>query len=96
MRVQKRIVTRVALFIEAIVFLELYCFGSEGVKVLQLLHDENKQLAIEIDSLQKEVDLLDCTLIRYRDDPFFLEKVAREELQMARPNDEIVFVKEIV
>lgn len=92
--VKKKIVSRVLIFLEAIIFLVFYCWGSDGVSQLKELSNQNKQLTDDIELLQQEVASLEDELIHFQTDPFVKEKIAREQLQMAYKNEEILFIKE--
>ena len=94
MQVKKKIVSRVLLTLEALVFLAFYCWGSEGVSRLNRLCSENKKLSGAIETLAKEVASLEDELTRFQKDPFYKEKIAREQLQMAYKNEEILLIKE--
>ncbi len=71
----------------ALFFIVLTIFGKNGLlqigdlkKVRLLLTEEVLALREENDSLRKEIKGL-------KEDPFFIEKVAREELNLVRPNE---------
>jgi len=94
MQVKKKIVSRALIILEVIIFLAFYCWGSEGVSRLNELRSENKHLTNNIESLEKEVASLEGEVIQFKKDPFYKEKIAREQLQMAYKNEEILFIKE--
>ncbi len=94
MQVKKKTVSRALIILEVIIFLVFYCWGSDGVSQLNDLKKENKQLTNAIELIQKEVASLEDELVRFQKDPFFKEKIAREQLQMAYKNEEILFIKE--
>jgi cell division protein FtsB len=43
--------------------------------------------------LKKEVQDLQEELVAWQTDPFYKEKVAREQLQMARPGEELFYIQ---
>jgi len=94
MQVKKKIVSRALIMVEALVFFAFYCWGSEGVSRLNKLRSENKKLSISIETLAKEVASLEDELTRFAKDSFYKEKIAREQLQMAYKNEEILLIKD--
>ncbi len=77
---------------EVSTFFGLYLFGTRGVKSLRKLHKENSMLQQEIATLRtciqdqkKEVEL-------WQRHAFYKEKIAREQLHMARAGDEIYLI----
>lgn len=94
MQVKKKIVSRVLVTLEALIFLAFYCWGSEGVASLNKLRSENNNLSVAINELAAEVASLENELTRFVKDPFYKEKIAREQLQMAYKNEEILLIKE--
>jgi cell division protein FtsB len=75
----------------AIFFIFLSIFGKNGLlqigdlkKVRLMLTEEVLALSGENDTLRKEIKGL-------KEDPFFIEKVAREELNLVRPNELVYY-----
>lgn len=93
MALSKSYVSRIFLLCEILVFLGIYFFGVDGIAKLCNLRDENIKLEHEIVELQRDVANLDHEIAGWNSDPFYKEKVAREQLQMARKDEEILFVK---
>jgi cell division protein FtsB len=63
--------------------------GERGVLHLWRLHGEKNRLDEQNYRLQKENESLRQRLQRIRNDNHYLEKLAREELNMARPGEVI-------
>ncbi len=63
-----------------------YYHGARGV---HLLRKENEEIAQQIVHVQEEVEDIDCQIGAWKTDPFFKEKIAREQLHMAHRGDEI-------
>lgn len=85
----KKLIMRVAFGCEILFFLFFYIFGSKGLAAVRIgkqevivLHD--KMLCLESDK-NKLVNQLDD----WNNLPFYKERVARNELQMANKNDQI-------
>jgi len=89
----KSYISRIFLVGEILIFVGIYFFSVNGLPKLSLLRDENKKLEQEIVLLQSEISVLDNEVVAWNTDPFYKEKVAREQLQMAREHEEILFIK---
>lgn len=88
----KQIAIRVLLAIEMIVFGYVYMYGKNG---MQVLHKQKKvvaQLQSTVDQLKKEIAVVESEIELWQTDDFYKEKVAREQLQMARKGDEIFYI----
>lgn len=68
-----------------------YVWGSKGIINIIRYKEENGTIKKEIDSLRKEIVLLENDIKEWHDDTYYLEKIAREELQLAHPED-IIFI----
>ncbi len=90
---QKRLALRLFLFVEVMVFGWLYYYGARGVTSVRELKLENQEIAARIFELQEEIEDVDRKIVAWQTDPFFKEKIAREQLQMARA-DEIIYFTE--
>jgi len=88
----KRIVLRVFLIGEIVFFVTMYLVSPEGLTSVQNKKLENKQLASQIETLTEEIKKLENETQQWEQNPFYREKVAREQLQMARPTDEVYYV----
>lgn len=88
----KRIFMKIVLCVEMVLFGYVYFFGINGIAALQ-----NQKLNVA--TLQKNIMLLNDEIARLKNeiyawqtDDFYKEKVAREQLQMARKGDELFYV----
>lgn len=63
--------------------------GLASIRDKQL---ENKRLAHSTELLVEEIKKLENETQQWEQNPFYREKVAREQLQMARPTDEVYYV----
>jgi len=89
----KKIISRMIIIIEVLIFIGWYFDGTDGMKMLHVLHAENSQIAQEIVQLQREMANIEHSIAAYQQDSFSREKIAREELQMARRDEEIFFIE---
>jgi len=92
MRISKKSVLRIFFGVELAVFAGIYVLGAQGISALWNMGQENQLLITEIAALKNEVEQLDKELIAWNNHDFYKEKIAREELQMARAHDEVYFI----
>jgi cell division protein FtsB len=88
----KRILLRIFLAGEIVFFVTMYVTSPEGLASIENKKIENKQLASHIKTLTKEINKLEDEINDWENNSFYREKVAREQLQMARPTDEVYYV----
>lgn len=88
----KKIVMRSFFAFEIILFIFFYFFGAYGLQAMVQLKRENSYLLQEIVSLGQEITHLEQEINAWITDPFYKEKVAREQLQMARSGDQIYYL----
>ncbi|MFO7931820.1 MAG: septum formation initiator family protein [Desulfosalsimonas sp.] len=72
------------------IYLLAIIFGDHGLTGMKAMREELKQIRQENARLEKENIDLYRSINRLKNDPAYIEQVAREELNMVRP-DEIVF-----
>lgn len=89
----KKIALQLCVGAEVIVFGALYIYGSHGMKSLNALRDEVTVANAQVVSLQEEVTSLEKELNAWQHHPFYKEKIAREQLQMARAGDTIYYLR---
>ena len=92
MKVIKRRFLRIFLVLEVIVFAGFYVLGPHGLRAQRKLEHENTELKNETELLKQELHSLSNTIAQWHAHPFFKEKIAREQLQMARKGDQIYYV----
>jgi len=88
----KRRAMRVFFMVEIMFFIGLYLFGTRGIQYLMQLQYEQQKLDIELEEVRQEVASLNEQVEQWNATPFFKEKIAREQLQMAREGDEIYYI----
>lgn len=91
-RISKRSIPRIFLGCELFVFFGFYLLGSNGLASLLKLKKDIYQSSLQLDELKHEVTQLVETLALQSKHPFFQEKIAREQLQMARKDEEIYLI----
>ncbi len=64
--------------------------GERGYLQMRQRHKEVRQLELEVDHLQEENQRLGQLIQRLRSDPAAIERIAREEMKLARPG-EVIF-----
>ncbi len=69
-----------------------YAFGSKGLPALRQLKQENVTLDARIHQLSSEINTLTREIADFKTYPYFREKIAREELQLIAPGDELYLV----
>lgn len=77
---------------EVVVFAGIYFFSAQGLRVLQGMQQENEQVQGKIGHLENEIAVLEEEVSEWEGNSFYKEKIAREELQMAKSNDEVYFL----
>lgn len=92
MHVLKQKIIQLFFVIEVMVFAGVYLFGAQGIQALLRLKRDNNELDKEIKALQTEVAHLEQQIDVWNAHPFYKEKIAREQLQMARPDDQIYYL----
>ena len=93
MKELKRLLFRCFFALEIVTFLYLYAFGSQGLPAWFALKRETSILEQEIMHLHDEVTALKDEVDLYQNFALPKEKIAREQLQMARPDDHIFYFK---
>ena len=88
----KQLCLRVFFGIEIVLFAYMYLFGPHGMRALMNIEQDTVQLNSEVTDLQTQVHSLEFTIAQWDVHPFYKEKIAREQLQMAGKNEEIYYV----
>ena len=83
---------KVLLLIEMVAFGHVYLFGHNGIKALQAQKNVVEDLKKDIIVLNEHITQLEKEMFAWQTDDFFKEKVAREQLQMARKGDELFYI----
>lgn len=89
----KQKVVRIFFGIEVVVVVGFYVFGSQGIMALMQVKQELEAQQRVVQTLQGDIKNLQYDLDNWTNDPFFVEKHAREKLAMARDGEKIYVVK---
>jgi cell division protein FtsB len=92
MKIPKRLVTRFLLSAQVIFFGWAYFFGTQGLVSLCRYEHENNEQATQNEHIRQRVASLNKELHAWHTHPFYKEKVAREQLQMAHEGDTIYYL----
>ena len=74
----------------AFVLVLLFAAGAKGFGDLDSVRQRETVLEQRIDRARSEIERLRYRLVLLREDPMTLERLAREELGMVRPNDVVI------
>ena len=88
----KKIFMRFILCAEMCAFGYLYLCGKNGLQKLQEQKNETAVLQEHMAQLLKEIDILSSDIYVWQTDDFYKEKIAREQLQMARKGDKLFYI----
>ena len=80
------------LVVESVVLVAVYFFGDYGLPIIVNFSHENKELEQENSRLSDEIAQLNLDLDALANYPFYKEKIAREQLQMAALHDELYLI----
>ncbi len=92
MVITKRHMLRIFFMFEIVIFASIYFFSAQGLRVLQGMQKENEHVYQEITYLKSEIAVLEEEVIEWENNSFYKEKIAREDLQMAKKGDEVYFL----
>lgn len=88
----KQMIVRALLIAEMFVFGHMYVFGKNGLQMVRVQTKQLQSLQGTVDQLQKEVDALEGDISMWETNDFYKEKIAREQLQMARKGDKLYYI----
>ena len=88
----KKIFMRLLLIAEMATFGHLYLFGKNGIQFLRKQQAVVVDLQKNVTVLKDEIDQLHNEIYAWQTDDFYKEKIAREQLQMARKGDELYYI----
>jgi len=89
MKLNKQRIIRIFFGLELIIFFSFYLGGTNGIFSVMGLKGDIIHLNQEMVGLKREIEHLQSTVVAQARHPFFQEKIAREQLQMARADEEI-------
>lgn len=92
MTLSKKLLLRLFFGIEIVVFVSTYVGSSGGLSTVYAMKKENENLKNQLVDLEQDVKKIENEYKKWAYDPFYKEKWAREQLQMARADDEVYFL----
>ncbi|QQR53320.1 septum formation initiator family protein [bacterium] len=87
----KNTLNNILLLILTCIFCYIIVYGTSGIRLLQILSDAEKASKDEIIEKQQQMAYLQNQLTLWKDNPFLYEKVAREQLHMAKKQDIVYY-----
>lgn len=78
--------------VELVVFAGFFVRGPQGLQNLSDIYVEQSAMQEGLTQLTQEVTALKQDIDNWNKHSFHKEKIAREQLQMARPDDEIFYL----
>jgi len=76
----------------ALFFIFLTIFGQNGLLQIGELKKARKVLLQEVFVLKRENDALSDEIRGFKEEPYFIERIAREELNLVRPNEVVFYI----
>lgn len=95
MPIPKTVVSRIFLIGEIVLFIAYCLFDSSALPQYIKLKNAFRLISFDIQELECQILELESDINKWNIDPFYKEKKVREQLQMAQPNEEIIFIKTI-
>lgn len=89
----KQSIMRTVFCLEILAFCWWYVWGTQGVIQQRIIAQERDSIVNNIQTLRTEIAQLKRELVRRQGDELYKERVAREQLQMARDGDIIYFIE---
>ena len=77
---------------EIILFSWFYYAGANGIKAMKMIQHENHAVEQAIGQIRTEIETIKNEIVCWKEDEFYKEKLAREELHMAREDEEIYLI----
>lgn len=87
----KKKIMRTFLVLEVVFFFGNYLVSKNGLHAIMSLKQENEKIAHSIQETQNAIKTLEDELVLWDVYSFYKEKVAREQLHMARKNETIYY-----
>lgn len=71
-----------------------YVWSPHGFQAITKLQREQQEVVTLIERLKKDIASLEHEIAEWESDSFYKEKIAREQLQMARRSDVVYYLLE--
>lgn len=82
----------VLLAFEFLFFAFYYIRGTNGLKTILQLKQENKKISQNIEKVKQEISSMKTEVESWEKYPLYKEQIARQDLQMAYPEEEIFLI----
>lgn len=92
MKIIKKRVFRLLWMLQIICWAGYYLYGENGYHAMSTIKKENEQVLHDIEHLQQDITVIEQEVVAWQTDLFYVEKVAREQLQMAKDGEELYFI----
>lgn len=73
-------------------FFQLYVYGKNGLQLLHKQESELRTVRSQVDQIKKSIEHISAEIDEWQRDDFYREKIAREQLQMARKGDKLFYI----
>jgi cell division protein FtsB len=90
----KKMFGHIVFYCWVITFVVYYVCGQRGLLKGYVYAREIKGIEHEISLLEREISQLEYEIDQWEREPFYKEKVAREQLQLARPGDMVYYISD--
>ena len=90
-KISKKLFLRLLYIIEILLFLYCYFFGPQGIQKLREIKNATQTVLLKIETAQNNITALETTIVSWETNNFYKEKMAREQLQMAKETDEVYY-----
>ena len=88
----KRILVRTFFSVEVMIFCCVYMCGKNSITSLVELQKDNRTLQGQLQEEELKIAQLEGKISQWELDPFYKEKIAREQLQMARAGEHVYYI----
>jgi cell division protein FtsB len=88
----KKLMLRVFFCCEVFIMALCYCGGMHGITFVMRMKQKHTMLENDIATLYKNIENLSMDIENWAASSFCQEKIAREQLHMARPDDVIFLI----
>ncbi len=76
---------------ELVVLMYAYCYGKDGLHILSLVQKKQQFVQKKIKKIKQRIVVLQEQIEEWHTNDFYVERFAREQLQMARRGDVIYY-----
>ena len=92
MNLLMRLLFKFLFILETGLFIWTYVLGAQGIHAVLMMQRENQRLIDTIEETKNEILDLQISIEAWKTNPFYKEKRAREQLQMAHEDDRLFWL----